>query len=186
MIFNDALHDLPRPVWGFDEDQDAETLCLISIEVGAWFESAAGVEACEVDDSRNIQSLCRQMAKHFCSLHNPEDEDQWTDGGYCEEIDSYIHEVLSRLALYPDWINSDFCAASGRQTVIDLLAKPKDSCAAFGEALHAYMKARWMLDDEQDMKDLVAQRWPITDTVEEFGDWWANRQELLDPKDHGL
>lgn len=184
MIFNEHLESLPRPAWGFDEGQCAEALCFISIDMGAWAYHPDCTVA--IDDSRSLQSLCRQMAKHFCSLYDPDDPNYWDNKWYVEAIDGYINSVVTKLEMYPNWINSDSCAMHGKETVIDLLAKPvrtksdveDEKMEAFIRQLHEYMKREWALDDLPMLEGVVEERWPIKEPVSEFGEWFAEKCDL--------
>lgn len=152
MIYDRTLRLQPTPAWSKGQfGQDPETLCYISLEMGAWW---ADVDDFEVAAGRSFQSLCHEMTVHFGMLHDPDDPSRWDKDDYVAALDAYIVRVQRKLIEYPNWINSDHCSAYGKETVIDLLAKgpPKKKFTA-----QLYLVASPVVDavDEKDAKKQI-------------------------------
>ena len=102
---------------------DGEVLAMISIDMG---HLVYGCNLIEVEDSRSLQLLMFDAAVYFCKLH---EDTEWGDGSFMftEEVIKLEDALTRALAAEPNWINDQYRAMFGKETIEDLLARNTDA-----------------------------------------------------------
>lgn len=106
-----------KPAWLTCPDRiiDYEVLTVISQEL-----SGVG-DKIQIEDSRSLEQLCMDAAELFTKHHFSEDEHYWSERIFLDEVMKLACDISKALAYRPSWINTDYRAMYGSDTLEDLL-----------------------------------------------------------------
>lgn len=126
-VLETLLHELQpmmeleasKPAWMTQTERiiDYEVLTVISHEL-----SGVG-DKIQIEDSRSLEQLCMDAAELFTKHHFSKDEQYWGERMFLDEVMKLAYDIVAALVWNPAWINTDYKAMHGSDTVEDLLRR---------------------------------------------------------------